>query len=366
MPVLEKILISDYRNIRFQELEFSPNINCITGNNGEGKTNLLDAVHYLSMTRSSLAQSDRFNLRKGASSFSISGIYIFENGVRNRFSVSVSQSDKVLKFNNKPYERLSDHIGVIPLVMVSPYDSSVVNGSGDDRRKFINMLLSQLDRDYLRALQTYNRLLQQRNALLKSASAAPQLLDVIDDQMAQSAEIIYNKRCGFISDLSPLVREFYQSVAGTNESIGMEYRSDMNGASLRDLLAASAPKDRAFGYTTVGVHRDELELTLADAPLRRCASQGEQKSFAVALKFAQYTLMKRSFGYAPIMLLDDLFDKLDTSRVSNLLKLVLGNDFGQIFITDCNKVRMKAVVDALTEEKAFYEVKSGEFVHEED
>lgn len=362
MPILEKIIISDFRNIRLQELEFSPNINCISGNNGEGKTNLLDAVYYLSMTKSAFSSSDRFTFRHGTDEFSVSGTYRMENGLSSRFSLRLTaKGEKKVRRDDKPYNKVSEHVGVLPVVMVSPADISMISESGDERRRFVNAVLSQMDREYMTALQQYNRLLLQRNRMLKEQNPEKALLEVFDIRMAALAEPVYQARKRFVEELKPLVSEYYRAVSGGTEEIGIEYESDLDKASLDMLLESSFEKDRIFRYTTVGVQRDDFIFTMNGHPIRRCGSQGQQKSFLVSLKFAQYEIMKRNYGFAPILLLDDVFDKLDMIRISNLLQMVSGKDFGQIFITDSNKVRMAGIVDGLTQDRAYFETSSGTF-----
>ncbi len=361
MPVLEKIIVSGYKNIAFQELSLSRGVNCITGGNGEGKTNLLDAVYYLSMTKSAFSQSDRYNSIGGCGEFSISGLYLFENGTENRYSVSLKDGDKSVRVNGKPYPKISGHIGVLPIVMVSPYDTVLVNGAGEERRRFLNMLLSQLDKEYLRALQGYNRLLVQRNSLLRSGAADKSLLSVIDSRLSAPAGYIHAARKDFSTRVLPLVREHYRAISGSDPEMDVAYRSDLEDACMEECLAACFDRDMSAGHTTKGIHRDDLDFLIGGLPLRKCGSQGQQKSFTVALKFAQYSIMRDVYGFPPLMLLDDLFDKLDPGRVESLLRIVLGNGFGQIFITDCNKTRMQSMVDRLAEEKAYFEVKSGVF-----
>ncbi len=362
MPVLEKIVISDFRNIQLQELEFSPNVNCISGNNGEGKTNLLDAIYYLSMTKSAFATSDRFTFRHGTEEFSLSGIYRMENGLSSRFSLKMTaKGDKKIRRDDKPYSKVSEHVGVLPIVMVSPSDISMVSESGEERRRFVNAVLSQMDREYMVSLQQYNRLLQQRNKMLKDMQADLSLLEVIDMRMSALTDPIYRARKRFIEDLKPLVSEYYKELSGDAEQIGIEYESELAKASLDQLLASSYEKDRILRYTTAGLQRDDFVFTMNGHPIRRCGSQGQQKSFLVSLKFAQYEIMKKNYGFAPILLLDDVFDKLDMGRISNLLQMVASNDFGQIFITDSNKVRMSGIVDGLTSDRAYYETVNGTF-----
>ena len=362
MPILEKIVISDFRNIRLQELEFSPNINCISGNNGEGKTNLLDAIYYLSMTKSAFATSDKFSFRHGTEEFSVAGSYRMENGLSSRFALKMTaKGEKKVRRDDKPYGKVSEHIGVLPVVMVSPSDISLVSESGDERRRFVNSVLSQMDREYMLALQQYNRLLLQRNKMLKDQCIDRSLLEVIDMRLSALAEPVYVARKRFVEDLKPIVAEYYKTVSGGSEQIDLEYESELDKAGLEQLLEASFDKDRVMKHTTVGIHRDDFIFKMNGYPIRRCGSQGQQKSFLVSLKFAQYDIMKRNYGFAPILLLDDVFDKLDMTRISNLLQMVSGNDFGQIFITDSNKVRMSGIVDGLTQDRAYYDTVSGAF-----
>ena len=362
MPVLEKIVISDFRNIQLQELEFSPNVNCISGNNGEGKTNLLDAIYYLSMTKSAFATSEKFNFRHGTDEFSVAGTYRMENGLSSRFALKVnSKGEKKIRRDDKPYQKVSEHVGVLPIVMVSPADISMVSDSGEERRRFVNAVLSQMDHEYMSSLQQYNRLLMQRNRMLKEMDPDRSLLEVIDMRMDALAEPIYQKRKKFIEDLKPIVSEYYKYVSGGSELVDIEYESELSKAGLEQLLSASFDKDRILKYTSSGLQRDDFIFTMNGHPIRRYGSQGQQKSFLVSLKFAQYEIMKKNYGFAPVLLLDDVFDKLDMNRISNLLQMVASNDFGQIFITDSNKVRMSGIVDRLTQDRAYFETVSGTF-----
>jgi DNA replication and repair protein RecF len=362
MPVLEKIVISDFRNIELQELEFSPNINCISGNNGEGKTNLLDAVYYLSMTKSAFASSDKYTFRHGTEEFSIAGTYRMENGLSSRFALKMTaKGEKKVRRDDKTYGKVSEHVGVLPVVIVSPADISMVSESGEERRKFVNAVLSQMDHEYLTALQQYNRLLLQRNKMLKEMNPDRSLLEVIDMRMAALADPVYKARKKFVEDLKPIVREYYRLVSGGSEEVDITYETELDKAPLDQILAASFEKDRILRYTSAGIQRDDFVFTMNGWPLRRHGSQGQQKSFLVSLKFAQYEIMKRSYGFAPLLLLDDVFDKLDMGRISNLLQMVSGKDFGQIFITDSNKVRMSGIVDGLTQDRAYFETSAGTF-----
>lgn len=362
MPILEKITVADFRNIRLQELEFSPNLNCISGNNGEGKTNLLDAIYYLSMTKSAFSATDRYNFRYGTSSFSICGTYLMPNSLESRFSIQVDLTgEKKVRRDDKPYGKVSSHIGVLPVVMVSPEDISLISESGEERRRFVNSVLSQMDREYLASLQQYNRLLQQRNRMLKELQTDRDLLSVFDSRLQAYAEPVYEARKKFTDDIRPVISEYYRMLSGGSEQVDVRYRSDLEKGALADLLASSYEKDRILKYTSAGIQRDDFEFSMNGWPIRKCGSQGQQKSFLVSLKFAQYEIMKRCCGFAPLLLLDDVFDKLDMNRISNLLSMVSGSDFGQIFITDSNKVRMAGIVDRITEDRAYFEVSAGEF-----
>ena len=362
MPTLQKIVIQDFRNIALQELSFSPNINCISGGNGEGKTNLLDAIWYLSMTKSAFSPSDRFNFRYGTTAFGLSGTYLMPGGTSSRFSIQVSEGgEKRIRRDDKPYTRISEHIGVLPIVMVSPADIAMVSESGEERRKFVNAVLSQMHQPYLADMQQYNRYLLQRNKLLKAGVGDEELLSTFDERLAALAEPIFARRAAFCDSLVPIVQQYYAEISGGREQVGIEYRSDLQKGDLRALLRDRRDRDQVFKFTTAGIQRDDFLFTMNGHPIRRCGSQGQQKSFLVALKFAQYEVMKSACGFPPILLLDDLFDKLDMSRVANLLRMVVGKEFGQIFLSDSNKVRTESIVDKLTADRSYFVTAGGVF-----
>ena len=245
--------------------------------------------------------------------------------------------------------------------MVSPADVSMVSESGEERRRFVNSVLSQMDKEYMSAMQQYNRLLLQRNKMLKDLNPDQGLLEVIDMRMAALAQPIYQARKKFVDDLRPIVSEYYKALSGDSEQVDIKYETELDNAPLDELLRRSFEKDRIMKHTTEGIHRDDFAFTMNGHPIRRYGSQGQQKSFLVSLKFAQYEIMKKNYGFAPMLLLDDVFDKLDMGRISNLLQMVASNDFGQIFITDSNKVRMAGIVDGLTQDRAYYDTLSGTF-----
>ncbi|MBQ9462845.1 MAG: DNA replication/repair protein RecF [Bacteroidales bacterium] len=362
MPVLKKIVIQDFRNIELQELSFSPGINCIWGGNGEGKTNLLDAIYYLSMTKSGIQTAEKFNFRRGTSAFALSGLYRLREGDDARFSIQVTDcAEKKIRKDDKPYQKISDHIGALPIVLVSPADSDLVNESGDERRRFVNAFVSQMDRKYLIDLQQYGKLLAQRNRLLKEHEPDEGLLETFDLQMEPLAASIAQVRTKFCDDLLPIVQNYYSAISGGREQVGINYRSDLSKRSFSSLMKDHRQRDAALGYTCSGIHRDDFVFSMDGFPIRHCGSQGQQKSFLVALKFAQYEIMKKRWGFPPILLLDDLFDKLDMDRAGNLLKMVAGNDFGQIFISDTDKTRTETLLGHISTDRAFFRASSGSF-----
>ena len=361
MPTLKKIVVQDFRNIAFQELSFSPNVNCISGNNGEGKTNLLDAIYYLSMTKSAFPSPDRYNWRFGTEGFTLGGTYLMDNGLESRFSIRVGEGEKKLVRDEKPCPRISEHIGVLPVVMVSPGDIALVSESGEDRRRFVNGVLSQMDRGYLAAVQTYNRLLAQRNKMLKDGNVDWELMDVFDARMAAAAQPAFEARKRFAEELRPVIQSYYKLISGGGEEVSVEYRSDLAKAPLEELFRAGRERDQVLRFTGSGIQRDDFLFTLDGHPIRRCGSQGQQKSFLVSLKFAQYEIMREGYGYAPMLLLDDVFDKLDMNRIGNLIGMVAGSGFGQIFITDSNKVRLSGIVDRITDDRAYFDTVGGVF-----
>ena len=365
MPTLKKIVVQDFRNIAFQELSFSPNVNCISGNNGEGKTNLLDAVYYLSMTKSAFPAPDRYSFRYGTEGFTIGGTYLMDNGLESRFSIRVAEGEKKLIRDDKPVVRISGHIGVLPVVMVSPGDIALVSESGEERRRFANGVLSQMDRAYLAAVQTYNRLLAQRNKALKDGNVDWDLMEVFDARMAAAAQPVHEARRRLAEDLRPVIQRYYKLISGGGEEVSVEYRSDLAKAPLDELLRGGRDRDLALRFTSAGIQRDDFLFTMDGHPIRRCGSQGQQKSFLVSLKFAQYEIMRKGYGYAPVLLLDDVFDKLDMNRIGNLIGMVAGSGFGQIFITDCNKVRLSGIVDRITDDRAYFDTVGGVFTQVE-
>lgn len=357
---LTRIVLSDFKNIAGAELEFSPKINCISGNNGAGKTNLLDAVYYLSMTKSFFSASDRYVCRFGSNEAVLCGFYRMDGGTEEKIAASIKRAgEKTVKRGVKSYQRFSEHIGLLPVVMISPADSALINESGESRRKYLNFILSQTDKGYLQHIQAYNQLLAQRNKLLKSETLPEDLLQVISERMEPHSDYVHNARRDLCRNLTPLVRDFYSRLAPESEKVSVEYRSDLNGRSFSARLAEDAERERVLKYTLSGIQRDDLAFILDGHPIRECGSQGQQKSFILAMKLAQFVFIKHIYGQTPILLLDDVFDKLDMSRVSKLLDVVSSIGFGQIFVTDCNKVRLDKIAQELGTPCKSFSVENG-------
>lgn len=359
---IKRLILSNFKNIASADLAFSPKINCIYGDNGEGKTNLLDAVHYLSMTKSFLQSSDRFTYSYGTSEAALCGLYQ-KGEYEDKIAISVrSSGEKVVKKNDKAYTRISEHIGCIPVVVISPSDTSLIHDSGEERRRFMNVVLSQTDPQYLRSIQSYNRVLQQRNKLLKGDVAPSKiLLEAFSLQLNRDADYIYTKRGELADELNVLAAEFYDKLSDGKESVSLEYTSDLKKGGMSELLDASYQRDVILKYTSVGVQRDDYEFLMNGYPIKKCSSQGQQKTFLISLKLAQLSMMRKRYGFSPILLLDDVFDKLDMRRVELLINMVSQEGFGQLFVTDSNKVRVSDLVRKLDSESRFYTVKKGEF-----
>lgn len=361
MPVVKKIHICNYKNIRGCSLSLSERVNCISGDNAQGKTNLLEALYHLCLCKNPNALADKNIYTFGEDAYSIVADVEMPDGL-TKFQIISKDGTRSVKKDDKEYERVSDHIGQIPLVMISPADMEMVSSTPETRRKFLNSLLSQTDKEYLHALMQYNRLLQHRNALLKRGELTGELIDIIGGKMSEHAQKIYTSRKALIEALSPLVTKYYSQISQSDSEIAtLSYSTGLTLDNIPTLFKDSLNRDAVMQYTTVGPQRDDLDFLISGHSLRQTASQGQKKSFIVALKMAQYEIMKERFGYGPLILLDDVFDRLDYGRVVNLLRMVAESDFGQIFITDCNKERLSRLIEEVTSESAFYEVKNGEF-----
>ena len=358
---LSRISLVNFKNYDQLELSFSQKISCFVGDNGTGKTNLLDAIYYLSMTKSYFNPIDTQNIRHGEEHFLIQGEFIREE-LSEKIHCGV-QKGKVKQFrrNKKDYSRLSGHIGLLPVVMISPADSSLITEGSEERRKFMNAVISQFDREYLESLMRYNRALRQRNVLLKnfysSGKYQPDLLEIWDEQLIRNGTYIHEKRREFVRNLIPIFQEYYQSISEGMEQIGLKYYSQMNEKDLGSLLREHEQKDRVLQYTTAGIHKDDLVMSLSEYPIKRIGSQGQQKTFLVALKLAKFDYIRKITGFHPILLMDDVFDKFDARRVRQIIRLVSEHEFGQIFITDTNRERIRNVLSDLDIDYKLYQVK---------
>lgn len=361
---LTRLHITNFKNIAEADLSFSPNINALLGDNGMGKSNLLDAIYYLSFCKSFTSLPDAGIVRAGETFTMMQGDYL-RRGTEEQVAFGYAAGKrKSFKRGGKEYSRLSQHIGLFPLVLVSPADMELVGGGTECRRKFIDMLISQTDATYLNHLIRYNSALQQRNRLLRDHIADPNLYIAVEMTMEMSAEYITNARREITQRLRDTFVRHYRDIARTQETPGIEYRSalDMSGRRYCELLDESRRRDEIVGHTTTGPHRDDLELTLDGMAVKNTASQGQSKTFTIALRLAQYEFMHAATGMRPLLLLDDIFDKLDSRRVANIVEIVNRDIFGQIFITDTNRDHLDSIMSAMTgADYSLWNVSSGKF-----
>ena len=359
--ILKRISILNYKNLEQVELTFSPKLNCFFGQNGMGKTNLLDAVYFLSFCKSAGNPIDSQNICHDADFFVIQGFYEAADGTPEEIYCGMKRRQKKqFKRNKKEYTRLSDHIGFLPLVMVSPADSELIAGGSDERRRFMDVVISQYDKEYLDALIRYNKALVQRNTLLKSEQPVEEELFLVwEEMMAQAGEVVFRKREAFIREFIPIFQSFYSFISQDREKVGLSYDSHARDASLLEVLKESRARDQIMGYSLRGVHKDELNMLLEDFPIKREGSQGQNKTYLVALKLAQFDFLKRTGTTVPLLLLDDIFDKLDASRVEQIIKLVAGDSFGQIFITDTNREHLDRILHKVGSDYKMFRVEQG-------
>lgn len=352
----------NYKNLEQVELNFSPKMNCLIGLNGMGKTNLLDAVYYLSFCKSATNPIDSQNIMHNQDFFMIQGHYIAEDGTPEEVYCGLKRKQKKqFKRNKKEYSRLSDHIGLIPLVMVSPADSDLIAGGSEERRRFMDVVISQYDKEYLDALIRYNKALLQRNTLLKAENEPDsELMDVWEEMMASAGMTVFNKRKEFINKFIPTFQSFYSHISQDKEQVILTYESHALQGDLLQLLKASRQRDRIIGYSTKGVHKDDLIMQIGEYPIKREGSQGQNKTYLIALKLAQFDFLHHMGNRTtPLLLLDDIFDKLDASRVEQIVKLVAGDRFGQIFITDTNREHLDKILKKTQKEYKVFEVING-------
>lgn len=357
---LKRLSLINFKNIRQADIDLSERFNCFVGDNGAGKTNVLDAVYYLSMSKSAFTMTDGQSVSHGEDFFVAEGTYVAESERQESVNCTFSRKGgKILKRNGKEYDRLADHVGSFPLVIVSPRDTELIMDAADERRRYLNGFISQLDRSYLASMMRYNAVLAERNRFLKSSSDEQMLL-IYDMQLAEHGTKVYERRGAVVEQMRGLVEEYYRYLSEDKETVEIVYRSELEQMPLSELLLRSRERDIINQFTCSGVHRDDLVFKIGGYPLRKYGSQGQQKSFLMALKLAQFRMLAEHTQERPILLLDDLFDKLDIGRVQRLLSLVSAEEFGQIFITDCNKLRLEDTLLSAGVEYKLFKVEAGE------
>ena len=357
---IKNLKLFNFKNHSEKSFDFSPEINCFVGNNGAGKTNILDALHYLSMAKSFLGNLDAQNILHESDFFAIEAEI---QGEEKNDIIKVQlpkEGKKIIKKNDKTYERIADHIGFLPSVMISPYDANLISDGSESRRKFLDAMISQTDSDYLFALIQYQKTLQQRNALLKyfakNRTFDLDSLEIYNEPLTKFGTQIFEKRQRFVASILPTIQHFYEIISKGNEKVTVIYESNLNEQNFEEILSENLEKDRVLTYTSRGIHKDDLRFEMNGNLIKKFGSQGQQKSFLIALKLAQIIRIKDITNKNPILLLDDIFDKLDDNRVSQLIELVNQQNFGQIFITDTHRERTESVVKRINEESKIFQI----------
>lgn len=364
--ILKRLEILNYKNIRDASVEFSPNVNCFVGQNGQGKTNLLDAIYFLSFTKSATNHIDSMNIRHGEEMMMLKGIYDL-NGTEETVQCGLKRGQaKQMRRNMKLYKRMSEHLGLLPVILVSPNDSELIGGGSEERRKLMDVVISQYNKDYLGNLMRYIKALQQRNSILKQfedsslSGNADELLEMYDEMMAEEGVKIHAERKKFVDEFIPVFQDYYNKISEGKETVGLKYVSHCERGDLLDIIRESRRKDLVVGYSLHGVHKDELEMTLDGYGIKREGSQGQNKTFLIALKLAQFNfLTKTGSRTTPLLLLDDIFDKLDASRVAQIVSLANDEHFGQIFITDTNREHIDRILESTGKDYKLFSVKEG-------
>ena len=356
---LENLTIVNFKNLVECQLDFSPNINCFIGNNGMGKTNVLDAIYYLSFVKSCSNVSDQLVLNHAADYMMLRGRYR-RCGEPVEVAMAYQKGKrKTLKRDGKEYKRFSQHIGLLPLVMVSPMDWDLIRGSGEERRRLMDQIISQSNQEYLAHLIRYNKALENRNSLIKQGMRDALLFETVEHQLHESGMAIHAARMRWIDEFTPIFMRYYNAIAGGAEQVRLELNSHLNDCPMRELLDRNRDRDMIVGYTTHGVHRDDINLLLDGHSMRKVGSQGQCKTYTIALRLAQYDFIKAQNAALPILLLDDIFDKLDANRVESIIKVVNDNRFGQIFITDTNRTHLDEIIKTLNNGYKIFVVNNG-------
>lgn len=361
---LERIHLIQFKNHQSTEIQFISGLNAFIGSNGSGKTNILDAIHYMSMCKSYLNPIDKQNVMFEGSFFHINGTWNM-NSHSNQVSCSYKLgSKKKIKLNKKEYEKLADHIGKFPVVFISPYDGDLINEGSELRRKWMDGIISQVDPIYLNTIQSYQKVLSQRNALLKNMGEHRlfdlESIEVWDAQMAKLGVFIYEKRKTFLNSFIPVFQKFYHEIGKKDENISIDYKSQLSNGDFAQLLIEYHKKDSYAQYSNAGTHKDDLIFNIKGHPIKKFGSQGQQKSFVIALRLAQFDWLKAQKKTNPILLLDDIFDKLDAQRVQKLVALVTRDYFGQVMVSDTDEERMKALLKSLTVPSKLFKVTEGD------
>ena len=360
---LQRLQLTNFKNIPAAKLSFSSRIVSFTGRNGAGKTNLLDAIHYLSTGKSYFNYIDSQNIRNGESFFAVNGQVALQEE-QFRVNVGLVQGRrKALKVNDVPVKRLAEHYGRFPVVMITPYDTSIILGGSEERRRFIDSIISLKDSQYMELLMRWDKVMQQRNALLKEADEHPPdpaLLGIYNEQLTELAAPIHQARVAFIRDFNPVFQRYVNEISGRNDVVALNYQSQLNDQPMVELLERRQEKDRILGRTTGGIHRDDLEFLIHEQPMKKFGSQGQQKTFLLALKLAEFDWVKAQKGFPPLLLLDDLFDRLDQERVQQLLQLLQKMETGQVFITDTSAERVQEATQPLESSLQLFHIRQGE------
>lgn len=361
--ILEKLSLINYKNIAEATLELSPKMNCFIGPNGVGKTNVLDAVYFLSFCHSASNPVDSQVIRHSQDFLMLEGLY---QAVSQQLTITCGMKrgqKKHFKRNKKEYRRLSEHIGLIPIVMVSPADTYLIEGGSEERRRLMDVVIAQTSHTYMDALSRYNKALAQRNILLKQEEESDmEMMTIFEEQMAAAGEAIFSQRAAFTEQLTPLFQQYYERISGGQERVSLSYISHCQRGPLLEVIQRDRLKDRAVGYSLHGIHRDDLEILLDGHPMKREGSQGQQKTFVISLKLAQFELLRQALHTTPLLLLDDIFDKLDARRVEQIVSLVSGDGFGQIFITDTNREHLDQILTASSHDYRIFNVEDGNIV----
>ena len=361
---LKHLSILNYKNIAEAELDFSPGLNCVIGCNGEGKTNLLDAIRFLSLCKSVGVTQDSLCIRHEQEFFMLKGQYEREDDTLEEIQCSLKRGQKkIMRRQGKPYKRLAEHIGLIPVVLVSPSDGMLIAGGSEERRRFMDVVISQMDLPYLDSLTRYNKALLQRNALLKMEPPCDtEILSLWEEQMAKEGEFIFQRRQKYIEEFIPIFQRYYNLIAQEHEQVSLSYTSHCQRGALLDVIQRDRHKDLAVGYSLHGIHRDDLEMLINGYPIKREGSQGQNKTMLVALKLAQYEFLHHTgSGTRPILLLDDIFDRLDAQRVERIVALVSGDSFGQTFITDTNREHLDKILSLTSQDYKLFLCENGSF-----